>query len=248
MRPLARWISCLVLMGLGSGCARHEDPTPPLLDGEPTSLLICTPDSGNIGTVVAIEGMRFSVPAYVNVVVFANHIDLRPDSGTAERIFFTVPFGAGSGRLRVESRDSVAETGVFTVKETFDPGALQTAWYNLPTPITLRDSVVVDEMHVQRTWRASIRHDTVDIYRYHSSGEVWGEYHLTFVNRGTNMLPQPIVARFIGRWDTGGGIDTMRGVVKIQDWNPDAALSGRLFGNPYDRPLPFYVTAGKILR
>lgn len=125
-------------------------------------------------------------------------------------------------------------TPTFTVTESSDTVALTVRHYDITPPITAADSVVVDRMGIRRAWSTLIRGDTIHLSRRYSMGEVIYEYHFLLIDLGANELPRLTMAWTVNIPDyPGTRIDTIRaGVLKVQDWDTSAVMSGRFFGRP----------------
>ncbi len=237
-----------VALIFGYGCSDKGTPTiPPISEPQPT--LVCNPDSGKIGWLFAITGEEFESPAYRNVVTFTNAVEKRADSGSALRIYVSVPFGATTGPITVGSNGHTFTSRSFRVTENYNPSTLNVVWYDLPSPVTATDSSVIDDVGYRRTWQATISHDTIHIHRSHSFVEGFAEYHFLLQNFGNNNLPRLIAAWVYSvddthqkRWDT-----LSVGILKTQTWDTTVGLSGKFIGRPYWwGPFTFWVSPNNI--
>jgi hypothetical protein len=201
----------------------------------PVPLLGIEPNSGRIGSVVAIHGAHFKASASSYAIRFLGANDtLIPDSSSESTIYTFVPFGARSGSLEIYSNDFVGITGEFSVILSPDPNALTLQPYDISPPITAKDSVVVDRMGISRRWRMDFQGDTVHLSRSYSSGEEAYEYHVVLLDQGPGQLPR-VVSLWIriqpdypGYW-----IDPIPvGVLKLQQYDRHGVIAGRFFGRP----------------
>lgn len=235
---------------VGHGCSDTETPIVPPNSG-PQPSLICNPDSGLIGEVFEITGEEFEVPALRNILFFSDSVEKRADSGSTFKIYASVPFGATTGPIAVKSNQQIFTTKSFKVRESYNPAALNTVWYNLTPPITALDSSVIDDLGFLRTWQATVQNDTVRISRAHFApfGGYYLEYHFVLLHIAPNQLPQLLKAWVFSRDDTGlRKWDTLSvGMMKIQNWDANVALSGRFINTPYGwGSFTFWVTPNNI--
>jgi len=225
-----KWVAIIFVTVFVLGCKNSVSPP-----NQALPMLALEPDSGRIGTVVRISDGSFLEPVLYNEIVFPGSDDgLLADSGTQSTIYSFVPFGAVSGQLKVIAGAVERLTPPFTVIEAVNTTMLTVHDYDISPAIIETDSMVVDLMGIQRVWLAEKRSDTVHISRSHSTGyEIW-TYNLVLRDKGPGQLPEFLQAfvhikpDYPGEWT-----DTVRaGILKIQDWDPNAVVSGRFFTHP----------------
>lgn len=221
---------------LFESCADDGTETMPL---KPQPLVLTVePDSGRIGSIVAIHSDRINVLTTYHTVGFPGADDqLIPDSSSPSSIFTFVPFGARSGALSVFpwfSAELFGLTGKFSVTEAVDTLALTVARYDISAILTANDSSVIDRMGIRRTWRADRQGNAIHISRGYSTGEEYYEYHLVLIDQGTTQLPRPVALwTYVAPDYPSSRTDTIRvGILKIKEFNTSGIISGRFFGEP----------------
>ena len=230
-------IIVLVLSGtmLFGACSDHgSEIVPTNQNGQPFVLTV-EPNSGRIGSIVAIGGERFKVPTTQYMVGFAGADDrLVADSCSDSTIFTFVPFGARSGPLSVFSDQLLGRTDKFSVTEVVDTTALTAVRYDISPMLTANDSSVIDRMGFRRTWRANRQGDTIQIIRGFSTGDEYYEYHIVLISQRAIQLPRPVALwTYIKPDYPGAWTDTVRvGILKIQEFDTSGVISGRFFGKP----------------
>jgi len=201
----------------------------------PVPPLEVEPNSGRIGSIVAIHGTHFKPsPSSYSIRFLGANDTLIPDSSSESTIYTFVPFGARSGPLEVYSKDFAGITSEFSVVLSPDPNALTLQTYDISPPVTAKDSVIVDRMGITRRWRVDLQGDTVHLSRSYSSGEEVYEYHVVLLDQGPNQFPR-IVALWIriqpdypGYWTDPIPV----GVLKLQQYDRHGVIAGRFFGRP----------------
>ena len=201
----------------------------------PAPLLGIAPNSGRIGSVVAIQGTHFRSPLSSYAIWFRGAGNtLEPDSSSESTIYTFVPFGAWSGPLEVYADDFTGITREFTVISSSDPYALTLQGYDILPPVAARDSVIVDRMGISRRWRVDFQGDTVHLSRSYSSGEEVYEYNVVLLDQGPGQLP-----RIVSTWIriqpdySGYWIDPIPvGVLKLQQYDRHGVIAGRFFSRP----------------
>ncbi len=236
MKTISYWypIGLLALMSCQMSCSDLGSQSTLPEEIEPDIVINASPSSGRIGSVVTLTGTHFVLPVRYNAVRFTGGDELAADSGSASVLFTHVPFGASNGAIHVALGDGgLATSNVFIVTEVYDSAHFSIVPYDLASPLTARDSFVVDGMGVTQAWRATSGHDTVHLRRRYFSGDDITDFDLFLRDRGTGALPTPILLTVTRKMDVLSEpprIDTVRvGLLKIQDWNLTGILSGRFF-------------------
>lgn len=218
---------------LFESCADHGTE---IMPPKPQPLVLTVePDSGRIGSIVAIRGGQFKALGIQYAIDFPGADSrLVADSCAESTVFTFVPFGARSAPLAVFSDQLLGLTGEFHVTESPDMLALTVQRYDISPPINAKDSLVVDRMGILRTWRADRQGDTIHISRGFSTGEDYFEYHIVLVDQRATQLPRLVALWVFTKPDyPGSRTDSIHvGILKLQEYNLGGTIAGKFFGRP----------------
>jgi len=204
-----------------------ENPQPPVLKVQP--------DSGKIGSIVAIQGALIITKGFQYTIVFPGaDSPLVSDSTSDSTIFTFVPFGACSGPLAVYSDRLLGLSRKFYVTESPDTLALTVQRYDISPAVTAKDSFVVDHMGFHQTWRADLRGDSIHLHRGFSNGEDYFEYHVVLIDQGAIQLPRLLAVWTIDFPDYPGSFtDSIHvGMIKLQQYDRNGIIAGKFFTKP----------------
>lgn len=198
---------------------------------EPSNLLDIYPDRGTVGTRLSIVGVRFdSIPAR-NAVYFANSAITRTDSVKNGFLFATIPLLAASGQLTVIVRGDTFFTEPFELMEECADSSICLLPFDLNSEITESSSLFFGH---DGGWNVEVKNDTVTIFATVSWGTWQTGFIFNFLDKTNSDLPNLINVVFTYEGgDPGIGtfvVDTLQhGIVKIQDWDLNDVVSGRIF-------------------
>jgi len=196
------------------------------------------PQNGAAGIKLKIFGMKFDKDIIYGIE-FEDVEPVRPDSGCFDTLYVTTPFEAkpGFGFIKLHQRD-IDTVGV--IENFFYYRECDTSWlcvlpYNLNYDVTEHlASITFTNLYSPpdfREWSAVKKADTIIISRYYEGYESDYEYTIKFQHLNNNDLPVFIEATHKRFGDTGTLSGTMQvGVIKIQDWDINGIVSGRVLG------------------
>jgi len=199
------------------------------------------PKNGAAGIKLKIFGMKFDRDI-IYAIEFEDVEPVRPDSGCFDTLYVTTPFEAksGFGFIKIHQRD-IDTVGV--VENFFYYRECDTSWLCI-LPSNLNYKITEYLASITNTylytppdfkgWSAVKKADTVVISRYYESGEHDFEYTIKFQHLNNNDLPLLLEATHKRYGDSGtfsGFMDV--GVIKIQDWDINGIISGRVLGKAW---------------
>lgn len=231
---------CVVVAGFftGPGCFDLDSEVVPTVDdrAEPERHLLSvsfTPDSGRIGATINLKCARFHPPRRYSVFFPGAHDAVYVDCETAGTLSPAVPFGATSGPVAVPIERQTAISSTFRVTEQCDTLSVTVKPYDITPSLTPKDSSIVDWQGRHCAWIADIRDDTVHIWRRYSTGDEIYEHHVRLLHGSLGRIPTIIAVWGVAIPDyPGTRVDTIRaGILKIQDWDTSAVMSGRFLGS-----------------
>ena len=243
---------CLAVLGLSiaPGCFEHDsnDVTTVEQGAEPERHALpisVQPDSGKIGTTVGLKCARFHPSWRYSVFFPGAHDAVYVDCETAGTLSSVVPFGATSGPVTVPIERQTAVSSTFRVTERCDTLSLIVKPYDITPVLTPKDSSIIDWQGRHCAWIAELHDDTVHIWRRYSTGDEMYEHHVKLLHGRLGRLPTILAVWGVAIPDyPGTGVDTIRaGILKIQDWDTSAVMSGRFFGKPWS---PYYLSNGTM--
>ena len=202
------------------------------------NLLLLTPNQGVIGTKLKIfDNIPSDIAAESVAIIFPGVNDwIRPDSIRSDTIYTCIPFGAQNGNIKLYySEDSVFVKNLNVIVDS--PDSVKIEWSNLNYKIddhiaTFTKMPVVSEY----TWSVEILEDTVKIKAGFHPGDYSVYYHLNLLNKQKNQLPEFLAGYGLVETDYGEEIKypLEQGIIKIQDWNIDSVICGRVFSIPWN--------------
>jgi hypothetical protein len=243
---------CVAVAGflVGPGCFDLDSdvvrPVDEMTEPERQTLsLSVKPDSGRIGTTIIFKCARFH-PSWRYCIFFPGAYDgVYVDCETAGTLEPFVPFGAISGPITVSIGREVALSSTFRVTELCDTTSIIVKPYDVTPALMPQDSSILDWQGRHCAWVAELHDDTVHVWRRYSTGDETYEHHFVLLEGGLAQMPT-----IISVWGTaipdypGARVDTIRtGILKIQDWDTSAVISGRFFGKPWS---PYYFANGTV--
>lgn len=215
------------------GC--EKDP----ISGKTNNVNIASisPSKGVIGTKLKIYDNIPSGLKIGSVSIFFPYVCdwIIPDSISDDTIYTHVPFGARSGDIKVNfSRDSLIIKNFSITEESLDE--VKVCWSDLNYLIDEKISTyTIGPVSKELKWSVGIIQDTVKITTEYYPGEYVLYYHMELLNKGVNQLPQFILGYGLMDTDYGEKIiyKLKKGIIKIQDWNVDSLISGRVLSTPW---------------
>jgi hypothetical protein len=227
--------SCWILSSalLFGGCSDGGSDIVPAGPDVKRIALVATPASGKIGSEISIRHSSFVASGSYNVT-FPGADDFIVGRSDSSGLKFIVPFGATAGPITVKVGDTTGVTQPFVVTEPSDTSRFTVLPYDVTPLVTPGSAAVVDFQGSPRTWSADVRGDTIHLSLAYSAGESWKEAHLLLIHAGSNQLPVLARAWTVMRPDYPGiVVDTIQaGILKVQDWDTSAVMSGKFFGRP----------------
>lgn len=221
----------LTLTILLAGCKGEDSPLTPIPNNP--SELTAHPDSGVIGYPIRLTGMTFQPTHFQNLIKFAGTNDsFRADSGTITEIYTYVPLEAQTGMITVEHSEGVGIVKTFKVAQEWS-GGIAVLPFNLPGSVTEAESQRYDDgLRRFIGWTAKVSHDTVVLTNSVLITENRYTWELVFIQVGNGQLPVLVQAISRINYDTGGSTTTLldAGMIKIDSWNLQGVVSGRVFG------------------
>ncbi|MCF8012687.1 MAG: hypothetical protein K9L56_15570 [Clostridiales bacterium] len=200
------------------------------------NFFLVTPNKGVIGTKLKIfDNIPSDIAAESVAIIFSGLNDwIRPDSIRSDTIYTYTPFGAQSGNIELYFSDDSIFVENFNVNED-SPDSVKIEWSNLNYKIddhiaTFTRMPVVSEYN----WSVEILEDTVKIKAGFHPGDYSVYYRLNLLNNQKNQLPEFLAGNGLVETDYGEEIKypLEQGIIKIQDWNIDSVICGRVFSIP----------------
>ena len=243
---------CFAVAGLtiAPGCFEHDAGEVTTVergtDPERGNLSVSVqPDSGNIGATINFSCARFH-PSWRYSFFFPGvHEALYVDCESAGTLSVVVPFGARSGPVSVPIDRQTAVSSTFRVTEQSDTLSVIVKPYDITPVLTPKDSSIIDWQGRHCAWNAEVHEDTVHVWRRYSTGDEMYEHHVKLLHGRGGHLPSVIAVWGVAISDyPGTRVDTIRaGILKIQNWDTNAVMSGRFFGRPWH---PYYLSNGTM--
>jgi len=191
------------------------------------------PDSGKVGDVLQISGMKFQ-SKYSILLLFNHKYYYYPDSILDNILLIHIPFEGIYDSLFIWEYFSPETIGVisdFHFIAECDTDEICLLSYNLNTPLTAHQAMQTGGG--LKEWSVDKSNDTVTVDRsFPTLVELAITQRCVFKSLGNNLLPELIDCYFIEHQDFGRN-DTLRlyaGIIKIQNWDITGILSGRVIG------------------
>jgi hypothetical protein len=225
-------IISMILASIFIRCDQRANFIPVLPEKKSDTTVVFFPDTVLVGSTV---GIKYTIrDSLVSVYMFeqAEDFHARSDSFDNGLTYFTVPFGPRSGQFLINQR---VITPVLTINENYNHWGANVVWYNLDTPIPLKDTSIYEDPPylTPRFWSTAITGDTVhfSIDYFADYGIYYRKMELKFLNQGAGKLPQLITYIRDDRDDVGTHfIDTVNiGMIKIQNWDTSGFIFGKAF-------------------
>ncbi len=170
------------------------------------------------------------------VIEFADVNDfVRADSIVSDTIFTTVPYSAKSGDVNLYFKNDTIKIENFIITEE-SPDSVKICWSDLNYKINKEMSIYhYMTLSSEFKWTVDIVEDTVKISAGFFPGDYSVYYHLFLLNKGVNKLPKFLSGYAIEETDYGeeNYYPLDKGIIKIQDWNTEEIISGKLFSTPW---------------
>ena len=225
-------------------CSRNTDVL------ESQSEIRMQPESGYFGSEVVFTGVQTEATESGIRVVFAGMTTtFSPVYQGHDTLIARVPYGAKSGtvELFVNTKKYVFEN--FTVLEEV-PDAVEVKHYNLARPIT-EEEAMLDSFDGPMPWEGATKKDTLILTNSGLCGDECNyRIDLRFVSHTAADLP--VFIDLIALQETFDYYivrDTFRlerGIIKIQDYNPDGLVSGQVYSELWPLiPLTFWYDFGQ---
>jgi hypothetical protein len=226
----------IILVSTYLTCCKETPSNNSLNDNsKPDSVFTVSQDSVLIGSKFSVKVIINDSAYRINNVVFTDSCIVYPDSISYPYSYFTVPFLAKSGNLIVLSNlNKIAITKV-TVVDSYAATLMNMDWYDLPTPIPLKDTCYYDVNNNPCLWTSEIIEDTIRLTLNYSSHFNLYKKELVFIDQGENQLPKFVRYIFTDIDDTyTRRIDTVNaGYIKIQNWSSNSTVYGQIYYTKY---------------
>lgn len=178
---------------------------------------------------------------YINILFPDARREFLPDSATFDTIYSHVPYDVSIGKILLKSSggdDSIFVEDILIFDSS--PQGVKVVWSDLNYRI---DEYISTFKHIewfQFIWTVNIEEDTIKVSGKLQAGEYWGDFILNLQDKGANLLPEFLDGYVQIFTDFGGNFHypLHRGIIKIQDWNVDSLISGRVLS--YDNDYCFY--------
>ncbi len=222
-------IIIIPLIFLFNSCNR-DIPTPPVITNTGSQLKITdiSPTTGRPGSVLIITGSGFDTTAYKNTIKFKGDVSFA-DSGSAEKLFTTVPFYAETGAIKVLAKNDSADGPVFNVIP-INKNGLNIVQYTGP-PLTQPQSFLIDCKSDSIKWTGVRNGDTLTLSITGCYGdESASKLVLKFYNNLNDVRPNFVLGQHMYSEYSPYNFrtDTLKGFVAIQDWNISNVVSGKV--------------------
>lgn len=198
--------------------------------------LTIQPTQGVIGTRVKLSGVHFDLPAWQNIIMFSNIGDfIRADSGSADAIFAYVPYCAQNGKVELQNSSGSYFVNDFGVIENCQ-NEVNLSWSNLNYIITAEMSTLSPIPGIFKSWSVDSLQDTIRITGQYFPGDFSVTQRLNLLNRGANHLPEFLsgYAIYYPDYPDSTIFPLDKGLIKIQDWDLDNRISGRVLSTPWN--------------
>ncbi|HCL00403.1 MAG TPA: hypothetical protein DHW42_09920 [Candidatus Marinimicrobia bacterium] len=199
------------------------------------NILTVSPDHGTIGTKVKIFGRSFEDNRSAYTLMFSNASDwIRPDSILNDTIYACVPFTATSGPIEIVSATGSLIVEDFTISN-YSLDEIVICWSDLNYQITKEMSSITWTPENPKTWTVEKIADTIKVFGEHHPGDYSTYHRLTLLDKGSGNIPEIISACTVYKPDYPDSTIYLleRGILKIQDWDIDGIICGRLFSDPW---------------
>ena len=211
-------------------CCNQNSPL-----NEKDNILKISPDHCTIGTKVKIFGRSFEDNSSAYPLMFSNASDwIRPDSISNDTIYACVPFTATSGPIEIVSTTGNLIIEDFTISN-YSLDKIVICWSDLNYQITKEMSSTTWTPENPKTWTVEKIADTIKVFGEHHPGDYSTYHRLTLLDKGEGNLPEIISACTVYEPDYPDSTIYLleRGILKIQDWDIDGIICGRLFSDPW---------------
>lgn len=199
------------------------------------NILTISPDHCTIGTKVKIFRRSFEDNRSAYTLMFSNASDwIRPDSILNDTIYACVPFTATSGPIEIYNANSNLIIDDFTISN-YSLDKIVICWSDLNYQITKEMSFTTWTPENPKIWTVEKVADTIKVFGEHHPGDYSTYHRLTLLDKGRGNLPAIISAYSLFKPDYPDSTIYLleRGILKIQDWDIDGIICGRLFSYPW---------------
>lgn len=195
-------------------------------DGNRPVITNVVPTSGLVSYPVAIHGRHFESDWWTNRVTF-NSISAFPDSATDTIIYTRVPLRAWSGPLFVHTKTDSVRGPDFTVFQVCNSNLCITGYSG--TTLTAAQSLVRNCFEEDVRWSGEMRGDTVILSQGVCVGDdSYRKKLLRFRHIVNDSMPQVFDGVYIKTEIYGTNVDTMKGLIAIQNWSVSDSVCGRV--------------------
>ena len=207
-----------------------------ITEPEKQSLARLEPEQGFIGSLLKISNLDTSANRYNTRLYFPGlEHGHYADSIVDHIIYAHIPYGATSGQLKViAGKDSVVFKNFKVLEDC--PESVVVKWYNLPDPVTESNARYWDWAGY-KPWKAEIKGDTIHFFVDGFCGDechYWLDFKLKINEK--KALPEFISLRYFSQDYYSGDEEYWleQGLIKIQDYDPNSVISGRIFSVFFD--------------
>jgi len=188
------------------------------------------PDNCNIGDKIKLFNKKIDSDLSDYYLLFPQTSNwIASDSIHNDTIYTYVPFTSLSGIIHIYHSDITSE--YLTIND-YPIGELSICWSDLNYQITKTMSQTA--WIENKRWTTEKNSDTIRIYGFHPTGDYSTLHILTLLDKGKDILPDFISGETLMLPDypetTHYHLNT--GIIKIQDWDTENLISGRVFADP----------------
>ena len=165
-------------------------------------------------------------------ILFTNASDWTfSDSVSPDTIYAHVPFTATSGPITVWGLTEMVVKS-FSIDD-YPTNEITICWSDLNYQIT--KMMAQTAWTTDKIWTAEKSADTISMYGYHSTWDYSTLHILRLLDKGKNILPELVSAETLMLTDYQDTIffPINIGMIKIQDWDTDRIIGGRVLADPY---------------
>ncbi len=185
--------------------------------------------AAHIGYNVMITGYDFdTVKSYVEVI-FEDSLITYPNFTRSDTIAVYVPYGAKSGNLKVYGGSKlIGITDILTITEDYSEGVHILSW-NLNYSIDEDDGLFDGGVGFYSRWLSQVKQDTLYLKQKGSGPNVSWDKTICFTYDLEQNLPELIYGKYILYSISYHTFNFDEVVIKIQDWDLQSIVSGKLF-------------------
>jgi hypothetical protein len=229
-------ILLIIVSGLLLCCKEKQSNNPITIITKADTVFTIQPESVFIGSKISIKA-NFNDSLYpVHNIVVSDSCIVFQDSFRYPLSYFTIPFLSQSGALQPLVKLERYTSPQIHLLEQYSVTQMNIGWYNLPTPIPIKDTCHYNWDKSVELWQCETKDDTIILNMEYGPYPIGGEFReLVLIDQGSNQLPKFV--RYIkSRVDDTSSwiVDTVStGFIKIQNWNTNGYIFGQVFYNVY---------------